>query len=73
MTFDDYLRGARAMRALSQAELAATTGLPQTTISRLERGRDPRLSELLAVFAALRTPASVRARLTTPPPTTDDP
>lgn len=41
------LRHARARAGLSQRVLAATTGIPQETIARIERGRvDPRVGTL---------------------------
>jgi DNA-binding XRE family transcriptional regulator len=50
----DRVRAARDRAGISQAELAARTGMHQTRISRLERGHHcPRLSTLERVGAAL--------------------
>jgi transcriptional regulator with XRE-family HTH domain len=41
------LRHARSRAGLTQRELSATTGIPQETIARIERGRvDPRIGTL---------------------------
>ena len=40
------LRQARALKGLTQEQVANSTGLDIMTISRIERGRDPRFSTL---------------------------
>jgi transcriptional regulator with XRE-family HTH domain len=47
------LRGARTAAGLSQQELARRRGLPQSQISRAERGEDLRLSTLRDIARGL--------------------
>jgi transcriptional regulator with XRE-family HTH domain len=46
------LRAVREQRALSQAELAAATGVAQPTLSRLERGVDSARGRTVRKLAA---------------------
>ena len=63
--FGAVLRQLRLKKGLSQEELALEAGLDRTFVSMLERGiRQPSLSSLFAIAAALRTPASRVVRLT---------
>jgi transcriptional regulator with XRE-family HTH domain len=59
------LRRLRELRRLTQDELSVRSGLQQTTISQLERGKvpDPRLSTLTRLSTGLRSslPAVVSA------------
>lgn len=47
------LRAARRRHGLSQAELGARVGLPQSHVAGIERGVDARLSTLLNIASAL--------------------
>lgn len=48
------LRVVRRLRKMSQRELAALAGVPNSTIDRIEAGRsDPRLSTLVAILGAV--------------------
>jgi transcriptional regulator with XRE-family HTH domain len=51
-------RAVRERRNLSIVELAAKSNTSRNTISLLERGRDVKVSTLLALSAALNTPAN---------------
>jgi hypothetical protein len=57
--FGAWLRELRLSRALSQGGLAGRSGVPQSTISRLERGLRPRLrasavARILIVLGVVR-------------------
>lgn len=57
--FGQNVRAERQRQALSQEGLADRAGLHATEVSRLERGvRDPRLSTIVRVAAALRVSAA---------------
>jgi DNA-binding XRE family transcriptional regulator len=49
------LRVHRFLAELSQCELARRAGIEQTTLSYIERGRDPHLSTALKLVAVLGT------------------
>jgi transcriptional regulator with XRE-family HTH domain len=52
--FGAALRDERKRSALTQAQLAARAGMPQSVVSRLERGgREPRLSTMVRLAQAL--------------------
>ena len=56
--FGQNVRQQRAAQRISQEQLAARAGLHSTEVSRLERGvRDPRLSTIVRIAAALDLPA----------------
>lgn len=59
-TFADYLR--EAMGAMTQEQLAAASGLRQTTISKILNGADPRYSTVVALERALPNLERIRAR-----------
>ncbi len=51
------LRRERKRAGLTQEQLSAATGLPRATITRIEKGyREPRVSTLLSIAAALDAP-----------------
>lgn len=50
----EKVRRLRKARGLSQADLSSISGISQTTISDLERGRNETSKELPAIAAALR-------------------
>ena len=57
--FGATIRTLRKQRGLRQADLAATTGLPRTSISAIEHGqRNVTLLHLLHLAVALRVPPS---------------
>ncbi len=57
------LRRYRKLKTLTQAELGESTGLPQTTISKVEvQLIDPSLSTLFRVLAALDLEIEVKER-----------
>lgn len=64
-SFGTVLRRLRVKKGLSQEDLAFEAGLDRTFVSMLERGvRQPSLSSLFAVAAALQIRASRIVRLT---------
>jgi transcriptional regulator with XRE-family HTH domain len=57
--FAANVRAARAAAGLTQEAVADTSGIHSTEVSRIERGlRDPRVSTMLRLAAALGVPAS---------------
>ncbi len=57
--FASNVRAARAKAGLTQEAVSDASGIHVTEVSRIERGlRDPRVSTLLRLAAALRVPAS---------------
>lgn len=57
------LRWARRRAKLTQRELAARTGIPQSTIARIESGTDPHLATLSRLLRACGHDLEVRPRL----------
>lgn len=57
------LRNARRRKGFTQAKLAATSGVWQDTISKIERGiGDPKLATVFALLAALDLELTVAER-----------
>ena len=52
-TFADRVRSARSAAKLTQKKLAAASGLSQTTISDIERGRNATSADIVALARAL--------------------
>lgn len=57
------LRWARRRAKLTQRELAARTGIPQSTIARIESGTDPHLGTLSTLLRACGYDLEVSPRL----------
>jgi transcriptional regulator with XRE-family HTH domain len=67
----DTVRRARQASGLSQAQLGAQIGAPQSFVAKVEAGADVRLSTLLRILEALRVTLDLRAdteRLFADPP-----
>lgn len=56
------LKAIRQQRGLSQEQLAALAGVNASTVCRIERGHETKLSTLRAVARALRVPVAEIAR-----------
>lgn len=79
MNTDNAFRRARLAAGLDQDVLARLSGVPQGTISRVERGSDPRLSTAMRLAASLGRPVEevfsdhVSTLAPTPSPTSPSP
>lgn len=77
-TFGDRVREARKKRGMTQKQLAAASGLSQTTISDIERGRNASSADIVALARAVgvsaewladgRGPRTLLAQESTPAP-----
>lgn len=63
MTADEVVSTFRRWRSLSTRDLAAESGVPETTIRRIESGQEPRLSALVSILDALEVDPKTRATL----------